>query len=76
VIRLRIEGEYYDAQLAVDGVLAPAMEVHRSVREQYPKEADFMQYLARSAGTMIQLYGDARHPQHAALPEELAMAAA
>lgn len=63
IIRLTKSGEYYDAQLAIDGTLAIPMEVHASVREQYPREADFIQYLVRSAETMIDLYGDARHPQ-------------
>lgn len=69
-------GEYYDVQIAINGVLSPAMEIHASAREQYPREADFISYLTRSAETMIQLYGDARVPQAAMSPEELMMAGA
>lgn len=75
IVRLRREGEYYDAQLAVDGVLSPAMEVHASVREAYPREEDFLSYLARSAETMIRIYGDARHPLPLLSPEENEMRA-
>jgi hypothetical protein len=63
IIRLQKSGEYYDAQLAVDGKLAVPMEIHASCRDQYPTEAEFIAYLTRSAEMMIELYGDARHPQ-------------
>jgi len=63
IIRLQKSGEYYDAQLAVNGTLAVPMEIHASCREQYRTEAEFIAYLTRSAETMIDLYGDARHPQ-------------
>lgn len=69
IIRFRKEGEYFDVQVAIDGVLAPAMEIHASSREQYREEQEFLDYIARSAQTMIDLYGDARHPLPAMAPE-------
>lgn len=74
IIRLRKEGEYFDVQVAIDGVLSPSMEIHASSREQYREEKDFLDYIARSAQTMIDLYGDARHPLPAMTPEEMATA--
>lgn len=75
IIRLRKEGEYFDVQVAIDGVLAPSMEVHASAREKYREEASWLEYLCRSAQTMIDLYGDARYPNPAIAPEmELSMA--
>src|SRR6476661_5236037 len=52
IIRLRKEGEYFDVQVAIDGVLSPSMEIHASAREQYREEADFISYLTRSAQTV------------------------
>jgi len=75
IIRFRKEGEYFDVQVAIDGVLSPSMEIHASCREQYPRDDEFEAYLLRSAQTMIDLYGDARYPNPAVTPEmEMAMA--
>jgi hypothetical protein len=60
-------GEYYLAQLAIDGVPSVPFHVHKSVREKFPKEEDFMAYLARMAKTVIARCGDARNP----LPQQL-----
>jgi hypothetical protein len=60
-------GEYYLAQLAVDDVPSVPFHVHKSVREKFPKEEDFMAYLARMAKAVIARCGDARNP----LPQEL-----
>jgi Leu/Phe-tRNA-protein transferase len=63
----RNHGEYYLAQLAVDNVPSVPFHVHKSVREKFPKEEDFMAYLERMAKAVIARCGDARNP----LPQEL-----
>ena len=60
-------GEFYLAQLAVDGVPSVPFHVHKSVREQFPKEEDFLSYLGRMAKACIARCGDARNP----LPQEI-----
>jgi hypothetical protein len=60
-------GEYILAQLAVDEVPSVPFHVHKSIREKYPKEEDFIAYLGRMAKACIQRCGDARNP----LPTEL-----
>jgi hypothetical protein len=55
-------GEYYLAQLAVDGVPSVPFHVHKSVREQFPQEESFMDYLGRMAEAVIRRCGDARNP--------------
>ena len=55
-------GEYILAQLAVDGVPSVPFHVHKSVREKFPREEDFMAYLARMAKACIRRCGDARNP--------------
>lgn len=61
-------GEYFDVQLAVDGVLSVGQEVHASAREQFHTEESWMQYLIRSAQTLIALFGDAR--DNKVIPEQ------
>lgn len=67
IVLYRKEGEYFDVQLAVDGVLAPSMEVHASARECYEQnergEREWLDYLTRSSVSLIDVYGDARHPR-------------
>jgi hypothetical protein len=60
-------GEFYLAQLAVDEVPSVPFCVHKSVREQFPKEEDFIAYLGRMAKAVIARCGDARNP----LPQEI-----
>lgn len=61
MIRYRKEGEYFDVQMAIDGVLAVPQEIHASVREEsFPTEESWMAYLVRSAQSLIQVFGDAR----------------
>ena len=55
-------GEYILAQLAVDGVPSVPFHVHKSVREKFPKEEEFMAYLGRMAQAVIRRCGDARNP--------------
>jgi hypothetical protein len=60
-------GEYILAQIAVDEVPSVPFHVHKSVREKFPKEEDFLAYLGRMAKACIQRCGDARNP----FPQEL-----
>lgn len=77
IIRCSKEGEYYDVQVALNGVLAPSMEIHAEAREQYPTEQAWIEYLTRCAESLIAIYGDARHPRHLSIPdaEQAALAA-
>lgn len=65
-------GEYILAQLAVDDVPSVPFHVHKSVREKFPKEADFMAYLERMAKAVIARCGDARNPLPQAVVEGVA----
>lgn len=60
-------GEFILAQLAVDDVPSVPFFVHKSVREQFPKEEEFMAYLTRQAKAVIKRCGDVRNP----FPQEL-----
>jgi hypothetical protein len=55
-------GEYYLAQLSVDGVPSVPFHVHKSIREKFPQEESFMAYLGRMAEAVIRRCGDARNP--------------
>lgn len=65
-------GEYILAQLAVDDVPSVPFHVHKSVREKFPKEEDFMAYLERMAKAVIARCGDARNPLPQAVVEGVA----
>ncbi len=73
IIRLTKRDEYYDVQLAINGVLAPSMEVHAAAREKYQDEKSWLQYLTASSETLISVYGDAREKRDL-IPYEEAMA--
>jgi hypothetical protein len=60
-------GEYYLAQVAVDEVPSVPFFAHKSIREKYPKEDDFLAYLFRMGAATIARCGDARNP----LPAEI-----
>ena len=60
-------GEYYLAQVAVDEVPSVPFFAHKSIREKYPKEEDFLAYLFRMGAATIRRCGDARNP----LPQEI-----
>jgi hypothetical protein len=60
-------GEYYLAQVAVDDVPCVPFFAHKSIREKYPKEEEFMAYLFRMGAATIRRCGDARNP----LPAEI-----
>lgn len=51
-----------EVQVAVDGRLAIPMDIHRSVRDFYPTEDEWFNYLTQSGETMLDVYGDARYP--------------
>lgn len=70
IIYLHSRGEYLEVQCAVDGTPAVSMDVHKSIRDSFLVEDDFLDYLAQSTATMISIYGDARHPQRLELPAE------
>ena len=53
-------GDYYLARVAVDGECAE-FEFPKSVWSQFPRAEDFEAYLARSAQTLIEAYGDCRY---------------
>lgn len=55
-------GEYVLAQLSVDDIPSVPFHVHKSVREKFPKEEEFMAYLGRMAKAVIARCGDARNP--------------
>lgn len=55
-------GEYYLAQVAVNEVPSVPFFAHKSIRERYPKEEDFMAYLFRMGAATIRKCGDARNP--------------
>lgn len=78
IIRCHKAGDYYDVQVALNGTLAPSMEIHAEAREQYPSEQAWIEYLTRCAESLIAIYGDARHPRHLSIPdaEQFALAAA
>jgi hypothetical protein len=63
IVQMRKEGEYFIVQLAIDGVLAPSMDVHASAREEYRTEQSWMEYLVRQSESLIEVYGDARNPR-------------
>jgi hypothetical protein len=62
-------GDYYDVQVALNGTLAPSMEIHAEAREQYPTEQAWIDYLTRCARSLIDIYGDARYPRHLSVPD-------
>jgi len=65
-------GEFILAQLAIDGVPSVPFHVHKSVREKFPKEEDFISYLGRMAKAVIVRCGDARNPLPQAVVEGVA----
>lgn len=77
IVRCSKNGPYFDVQVALDGVLAPSMEIHAEAREQYPTETAWIDYLTRCAESLIAIYGDARHPRNLSIPdiEQMALAA-
>lgn len=49
-------------QLAIDGVLAPAIDDHKSHMEEFKSEQDYFLRMAQDSRLLIHLYGDARYP--------------
>lgn len=69
-------GEYYLVEGVVDDgksfVKSVPFCVRKSVREQFPKEEEFMAYLKRMAKAVIARCGDARNPLPQAVVEGVA----
>jgi hypothetical protein len=49
-------------QLAVNGILAPMIDDHKSTRDRYRSDEEYFTYIARQSELLIHLYGDARNP--------------
>lgn len=49
-------------QLAINGVLAPAIDDHKSHREEFKSDRDYFLRMAQDSRLLIHLYGDARYP--------------
>jgi hypothetical protein len=49
-------------QVAVDGVLAPMIDDHKSTRDRYHSDEDYFAHIAWQSKTLIHIYGDARNP--------------
>lgn len=60
-------GEFVLAQVAVNDVPSVPFFAHKSVREKFPKEEEFIAYLFRMGEATIRRCGDARNP----LPQEM-----
>ena len=52
--------EWYLIQFAVNGSLTQSFWEHKSIRDQYSRESDFMDYLKRRALSMYEEFGDIR----------------
>lgn len=60
LISLETHRDWYLAQFAVDGHLTQSFWEHKSIRNRYPTEAAFMQYLKLRASDMLHEFGDIR----------------
>jgi hypothetical protein len=51
-------------QVAVNGILAPAIDDHKSTRElpECLTDKGYLAYIARQSEVLIHIYGDARNP--------------
>lgn len=49
-------------QVAVNGVLAPMIDDHKSTRERYVSDEAYFNFIAKQAEALIHLFGDARNP--------------
>jgi hypothetical protein len=59
-ITFRKDGEYYKAQVAIDGRLAMSLEVHASERARYKSDEDFRAMIVRQSESLLSMYGDVR----------------
>ena len=57
-------GEYRRCQVAVDGQLSITFEVHESDFLAFRPDEQRKAFLARQGMSLIETYGDARHPYH------------
>jgi hypothetical protein len=56
---------YRHIQMAINGILAPAIDDHITTRENFSSDSAYFAHIARRSEEFIHLYGDARNP----LPE-------
>ena len=49
-------------QLAINGILAPMLDDHKSSRERFSTDDQYFAYIAQQSELLIHLYGDARNP--------------
>lgn len=60
LISLESHREWYLVQFAINGHLTQSFWEHKSVRDRYPREVDFMSYLQGRADEMYSQFGDIR----------------
>lgn len=60
LISLETHGEFYLAQFAHDGQLAEAFWEHKSSRDRFVTEHDWMNHLVRRSLQLLDEYGDIR----------------
>ena len=53
---------YRFIQMAIKGVLAPAIDDHITTRERFASDAAYFAHIAKRSEEFIHLYGDPRHP--------------
>lgn len=60
ILHLSTEGEFWEAQCALDGTLAVPYIFHKAVADEFPTEAEFHRFLERQTRNLIEKFGDAR----------------
>jgi len=64
IIEYHDRGDVLEVKVAVDGQLALPMDIDKQVRDVYPGEDQWLDYLTQSGETMLTIYGDAREPMY------------
>lgn len=49
-------------QVAINGILAPMIDDHKSTRDRYASDEAYWAYVAKQSECLIHLFGDARNP--------------
>ena len=52
----------FQVQVAVNGVLAPMIDDHKSHKAEYDSDEAYFKWVAHMSKALIHLYGDARNP--------------
>ena len=60
ILHLTTEGEFWEAQCAIDGTLAVPFLFHKAVADEFPTEREFHNFLERNSRALIDQFGDAR----------------